>query len=449
MARKPEKLATRLMRRLVLIAAAVLIANIAFVALYDAADREALLAEVVDREIAALDRIVLATPQSPPMLRIGVRSHFGDYPDAYGFILANAQGEILDSMNPGLFPPELMGSAIIAGDWVARKTAADRLEAYASHVVTRPDGDFRVYFAIVADPANLIRAEIWDEFLGHVWLPLLPTVVLLIGGALLILRKDLGPLGDAAAWARAIQPGVTFGPFQDEGLPAEMQDLTQAVNRAVARLGRELTGEKRRAAEAAHALRTPVAVLVARLGNLPDDPALEPLRQDVKTLSRTITQFLLSSGADRMEILPGDRIELTAVAEQTVRSLTPFVILSGSQIAFTPGSTDQWVRGNAEGIELALTNLIENAVFHGGIGTIEVTVGPGPVVSVSDTGAGLSDTEKSDMFKPFWRGSEAPKGGAGLGLAIVERIQRAHGGAVDAKDRPEGGAIFSLTYQSV
>ena len=52
-----------------------------------------------------------------------------------------------------------------------------------------------------------------------------------------------------------------------------------------------------------------------------------------------------------------------------------------------------------------------------------------------------------DLFEPFRRGAGAPRGGAGLGLAIVARIQRAHGGTVEASDAPGGGALFRLTYR--
>ena len=52
------------------------------------------------------------------------------------------------------------------------------------------------------------------------------------------------------------------------------------------------------------------------------------------------------------------------------------------------------------------------------------------------------------MFDPFWRGAGAPKGGAGLGLAIVSRIQRAHGGRVEASNHPDGGVVFRLIYKA-
>lgn len=444
--RNRQSLAARLMRRLIWIAGGVLIANIAFVAAYDAADREALLADVLSREIVLLDKAILNAPTVPPTIQNNVRSHFSEHPDAYGYLVVDAFGARVDGMNETLIPDALTESPVALGDWVARQASDDTIEAFASHVVTRPEGEYRVYFAILGDPADLIGYEIWDEFLGHVWLPLLPTVVLLLGGAVLILRRDLGPVADAATWARQTRPGRPADPFRRDDMPSEIADLTDAVHAAIERLNRELVSEKRRAAEAAHALRTPVAVLVARLDGLPKGPEADALRSDVKALSRTVTQFLLSSGADRMEIGEDARVALNSVAEEVVTTLTPFAVLNDSEIIFTPADPDCIVRGSAEGIALALTNLVENAVFHGGGGPIHVTVGPGPVIAVSDEGPGLPDVSHQALFEPFWRGVAAPKGGAGLGLAIVDRIQRAHGGHVEASNAPEGGAVFRLFY---
>ena len=406
---KHERLATRLTRRLIWISAAVLIVNVAFVAIYDAGDDDALLGDAVSREVRYLDQAIRAASSDP--LRIGalVRPHFAEYPEAYGYILVDARNNIIDSMNEELLPANLLGSPVQLEDWIARKAVLGEMETYASHVVVRPEGRYRVYYAMIGDPANLIRAEIMNEFFGYVLRPVIPTLVLLIGAVLLIIRRDLRPVAEAATWAREISPDKPSEFFQYADPPAEIKDLTDAVSRAVDRLNTELESEKRRAAEAAHALRTPVAVLVARLGNLPDDPALAPIRDDVKALSRTVTQYLLSSGADRMEIGEHDQVELNEVAEEAVKALAPLALTSGSEIIFMPDASAQHVQDNAEGVGLALTNLIENAVFHGGGGLVEVQVGPGPVINVSDTGPGLPPKAQEHLFKPFQGG--ARKGG--------------------------------------
>jgi two-component system OmpR family sensor kinase len=194
-------------------------------------------------------------------------------------------------------------------------------------------------------------------------------------------------------------------------------------------------------------LRTPLAVLVARMDGLPADGEFDRLRADVLALSRTVTQLLTSAGADRMEIDPNDRADLRRVAEQTVAQLVPFARLRGTAIELSAAAGPVMVRGSADAIALALTNLIENAVLHGGGAPVRVTVGPGPELTVQDRGPGLPEAARATLFQPFWRGSGAQPGGAGLGLAIVQRIQRAHGGTVEAANAPEGGARFRLSYR--
>ena len=302
---------------------------------------------------------------------------------------------------------------------------------------------------MIGDPANLIRAEIMNEFFGHVLRPVIPTLVLLIGAALLIIRRDLRPVAEAATWAREISPDKPSEFFQYDDPPAEIKDLTDAVSRAVDQLNTELESEKRRAAEAAHALRTPVAVLVARLGNLPDDPALAPIRDDVKALSRTVTQYLLSSGADRMEIGENDRVELNEVAEEAVKALAPLALTSGSEIIFIPDTSAQHVRGNAEGVGLALNQSDRECGFSWRRRSRRGAGRPRPGDHCQRCRAGSAPGTRTNCLKPFWRGDAAPKGGAGLGLAIVARIQRAHGGRVQAATRPGGGAFFSLVYKGI
>ena len=79
---------------------------------------------------------------------------------------------------------------------------------------------------------------------------------------------------------------------------------------------------------------------------------------------------------------------------------------------------------------------------------MDITVGPGAVLSVRDRGPGLPEDAARSLFDPFWRGPGAAPGGAGLGLAIVARVQRAQGGTVEARNAQGGGAAFVLGWPS-
>lgn len=145
-----------------------------------------------------------------------------------------------------------------------------------------------------------------------------------------------------------------------------------------------------------------------------------------------------------------------------VAALAPFAYGQGVDLSLSVPDAPVLARANREGVELAISNLIENAVLHGGPGAVEVTVGPGPAIRVRDHGPGLPDGAQAQVFEPFWRAPGAVPGGSGLGLAIVDRLQRAQGGrvavrapmwAVDARSccpsrprHPDGSSVHGQNH---
>ncbi|HEY4042071.1 MAG TPA: sensor histidine kinase, partial [Rhodopila sp.] len=106
------------------------------------------------------------------------------------------------------------------------------------------------------------------------------------------------------------------------------------------------------------------------------------------------------------------------------------------------------VHGDAGAVTDALRNLMENAVGHAPPDTeVTVTVRPDGTVSVADRGPGVRPEDRSHVFERFWRGSGERHAGAGLGLAIVAEIARAHGGRVAVGDAAGGGAVFTLEFR--
>ncbi|MEQ9258545.1 MAG: HAMP domain-containing sensor histidine kinase [Roseovarius sp.] len=449
MSPKPRRrLQAILGRRLLMIALAVIFANIALVAYFDASDRGDLIRDVAFRQIMLLEQAALDSQLDPALFRQALPPHFAEHPEAYGFRLTSATGEEIAASSTGLFPVSMRDGVDVVSDWMSWPAGQDVLPVIASHTLSPEAGEARLLFVMRADPANLIAWEVWDEFKGHVLLPLLPITLLLMAGAWLVTRRALRPVADAAAWARRVRPGRPLPDFAEQEQSAEIGDMIDAVRRSLDRLNAELDAEQRRAGEAAHALRTPVAVLVARLDALPEGPQSDTLRADVQALSRTVTQFLSSAGADRLELDGSERADLPAIAHRVVSELAPLALRRGGEIEVETRGTPALVQGSTDAITLALTNLVENAIYHGGAGPITVTVGPGPEIAVRDRGPGLPDVARESLFRPFWRGPGAARGGAGLGLAIVDRIQRSHGGQIIAEPAEGGGAVFRLIYRA-
>jgi two-component system OmpR family sensor kinase len=442
MTRPNRPLAQVLIRRLALIAAVIVVLNMLVVGLYYGSDLQELEAEVVadvtERLGDALEGSTL--PVDAPVRRI-----FADHPTAYAFALVDRAGVVVDGMNRGMIPPSAMD--IYADDWVTTVNLPTGRLLYAGHELRdRADG-LRVVFVMASDPGNLMRRAFLSELRRHVWGPILPMAVLLIAASAILIRRELAPVARAAAWARALRPGAVTPPPAGP-MPTEVADLVEGTERALDRLAAALTAETRHAAEAAHALRTPVAVLTARLDALPPGETTDKLRADLAALSRTVQQVLAAS---RTEVLtaPADAaLDLREPAEAVTAALAPFAYGKGAELSLSMPDVPVLVRANREGVELALSNLIENAVLHGGPGVIDITVGPGPTVSVRDHGPGLPDDEQAKVFEPFWRAPGAVVGGTGLGLAIVDRLQRAQGGAVTFRSPESGGSEITLTFVS-
>lgn len=432
-------LARFLALRLAVIAAVVFAVNTVAVGLYYGTDRRALEAEAaltqIERIATALDGATL--PADAP-----ARALYADHPDAYAFALVDRGGTLIEAVNPALIPPGALD--LYADDWITRLDRPGAPLLVAGHEFTgRADG-LRMVFVMADDPAGLIRRAWVAELNTHVWLPILPLVLLLVLANTVLIRRGLAPIAAAAAWARDLRPGSPTPP-PDTSIPAEIADLVEATQRSVDRLAQALAAEKRRAAEAAHALRTPLAVLVARLDALPPGEATDRLRADLAALSRMVAQVLAAARAETQSVT---RIDLRPRAGAVAAALAPFAHARGVELTLDLPDHPVPAMADAEGVDLALTNLIENAILHGGAGRVDITLGPGPVIRVRDHGPGLPEGGSERLFQPFWRRPGAVAGGAGLGLAIVERVQRAQGGSVSARAAEGGGAEFTLHWSA-
>ncbi len=273
------------------------------------------------------------------------------------------------------------------------------------------------------------------------WL-LLPLVVATVGIGVLTIRAGLRPLRLASDAAQLIGPGAPWVRLPAAGLPLELAPLVGAVNDALERLERGLEVQRRFAGDAAHALRTPLAVLAARVESLGDQPALAPLREDADRLARLVDQMLLLARLDGLAPHVSGRFDLRAVAAETVSALAPLAGQGGVDLVLSGGEGGMTVQGDAAAVELALQNLIHNAILHAPAGTeVEIVVSAPATVRVLDRGPGVPEAARSAIFERFRTGRPS---GAGLGLAIVAGVAAAHGGAAWAEARDGGGAVFGL-----
>jgi two-component system, OmpR family, sensor kinase len=324
-------------------------------------------------------------------------------------------------------------------------------EARYVAVPVKARGRTRGTFVVANFPTDE-RAEV-DEAVRIV--AIVAGAVLLIGTliAFAITGRVLAPLRELRDTADSIGASDLSRRIELDGND-ELTELAATFNRMLDRLQDAFASQREFIRDASHELRTPIAIvrghleLLAEYEQTPDERAetLALVTDELDRMGRFVEELLLLAKAERSDFL---RLETVDVAE-----LTEDVLSKAQGLG-----ERQWVRdGNGRGLIVAdpqrltqaMLNLAHNAVQHTDPGdeiAIGSTVGPERArLWVADTGPGVAPEDRRRIFSRLarGRGDRTHHDGAGLGLAIVEAIAEAHGGAVELDSRPGEGARFEI-----
>lgn len=242
--------------------------------------------------------------------------------------------------------------------------------------------------------------------------------------------------------ARASREAALVGPRRPDlrisasGLPQEIKPLVEAVNGALDRLSRAYATERRLTADAAHELRTPLAVLNLRLqrARLTGNTDWAAVERELAQMGRLVDQLLDLARKEslaheqRAQELPV--VNLSRVVREAAAMMLPLMETGRELEIDVPDSVP--VRGNSDDLRDMVRNLLENAVVHGR-GKVSARIenaqtdSPFVMIAVGDEGAGIPPGQEEAVFQRFHR-LDAEKPGSGLGLAIVRHVARSHGG---------------------
>jgi two-component system sensor histidine kinase QseC len=281
-------------------------------------------------------------------------------------------------------------------------------------------------------------------------LVLAPFVVLALGLMWAITWWSLRPINLASREAAAVGPTNPAVRISAEALPREIQPLVAAVNGALGRLTDAYSRERRMTADAAHALRTPLAALSLRLQRARRSGAIDwpVIERELAEMSALVGQLLdlarKESLSRRGDIATLPVVNLSRIVREAAANVVPLIEGRGRRLEIDAPEAVP-VHGHGDDLRDLVRNLLENALWHGR-GTVSVRVRrdsgaprSGIVVEVADEGGGVPAGMEEEAFERFRKlHSDSP--GAGLGLAIVRQVARSHGG--DARFVPGAGRVI-------
>lgn len=299
--------------------------------------------------------------------------------------------------------------------------------------------------------------DVKTDFGRKGWLITIAVTIVSAAIAYFVSGQALKPLRKLSQQAEKIDQDSISDIRLNEDTVKEFRQLSVSVNLMLDRLSESFAMQRQFSGNAAHELRTPLAIMQTKLElfaaehkNLEGDTA-ELVRSQAEQLDRlsrlvhTLLEMSNLSSAPR-----SDRIELAPLVEEIITDLTP--LASQNDITMEQDCDNVVITGSDALIYRLVFNLIENAVkYNRRGGSVSVSVhkeNSDVVVRVSDTGCGIPEEYRESIFQPFFRVDKSRSrqmGGVGLGLALVHEIAVLHGGSVRAEPGNKVGTVFIVT----
>jgi len=374
---------------------------------------------------------------------------FDANPNFYCFTIHSRDGkEIARSTNPTNQPH----FNVFALSNVFLKGVAYSSVNFRFIIETLPSGETIVVGCSIAPELNELKLTAW-KLAGF------GTIILFFGlaGGFWFVSRALRPVENISAAAVKISAGDLSQRINVAEAESELGQLAAVLNSTFARLESAFAQQKQFASDAAHELRTPVAVILTQTQtalNRERDAAsyketVEACQRAAQRMRKLIKALLelarLDAGQEKLKRL---QFDFSKTVGECVELIRP--IAEERRVKIVSELESLEISGDSERLAQVVTNLLTNAIQYnrdGGEVLVKLKIKNGfAALKVSDTGAGISAEDLPHVFKRFYRGDKSRTGAAnaGLGLAISKAIVEAHGGTIEVASKEDVGTTFRV-----
>jgi heavy metal sensor kinase len=288
------------------------------------------------------------------------------------------------------------------------------------------------------------------------------TLVLMLAGGWLLTGRALTPIDRITRAAARVSATNLSERIDVDRMETELVELARSINATLDRLQEAFDRQTRFTADASHELRTPLSVILCQsdlslnqdLSN-EEREAWTTVRRAARRMRAVVEGLLTLARADAGQAqLAMQPVNFGQVVKETCALLLP--LADERRLTVAVDAQPVWVVGDQDRLCEVVSNLMSNAVYHNRLhGSVAVSLraenGAAELV-VSDTGAGMSESDRSRIFSRFFRADSArlqtATGGSGLGLAITKWIIEAHGGTIDCFSKQGEGSTFVVRLKA-
>ncbi len=375
--------------------------------------------------------------------------------DMVGVLLRDASGDIVHAIQAGHFPPAQLHGAALPTEATMWEQGGRQFIGRES-LVALPAGNAGEGVQVVLALDISHHAQFLDEVRTRLWLGISLAAVTAALLGWLAAYKGLAPLRRVTATARRLSAEQLGERLAEQGAPAEVRELADALNGMLDRLESSFRRLADFSADIAHELRTPVSNLmtqtqVALSRARSTDEYREILAsnmEEYERIARMVSDMLFLAQADNGRLpRPEETVELAVEAQALVEFYE--ALADDEQVRITV-SGEAAVTGDRLMLRRALSNLLSNALRHAEPGsTVDIAItrdDTRATLAVSNQGETIAPEQLSQIFERFHRagaGRRQHGEGAGLGLAISRSIAEVHGGTLDVSSA-DGRSTFRL-----